>query len=183
MIAGLLLAAVAASAIPTQDAATLVQSNDCAGCHGVAFKGTVMGPALYGIEHRRTLAQIANAIANPALPMPTAPLTATQVRQVAIYLSALDGNGAPAARLDPPAPKGSALLTVTFPGRIPGDVVALPQMRMGGASMNGTPVALRETADPRVFRGTVSFSMAGPWTIDVIYDGKHLVVPVSAGGP
>jgi len=164
--------------------ALLVQSNGCTGCHGANFQGAT-GPKLYGIEHQLSAAQIADAIANPQAPMPKFPLDAAQIADVVAYLSSLDGGrggAGPVATLEPAKPSSHATLTVRFPGTAPRSVTAQPAMQMGGSSMSAAKVTLRPTSDPHVWQGKVSFSMGGPWTIDVTYDGKHLTVPVNVAG-
>lgn len=164
--------------------ALLVQSNGCAGCHGANFQGGT-GPKLYGIEHQLSAARIADAIANPQSPMPKFPLDLTQIADVVAYLSSLDGGrggAGPVATLDPAKPSSQATLTVRFPGAAPHRVTAEPAMQMGGSTMRAAKVTLAPTSDPHVWRGKVSFSMGGPWTIDVTYDGKHLTVPVNVAG-
>ncbi len=162
--------------------AGLVQSSGCMGCHGATLRGGI-GPTLYGIEHRRTAAQIANAIKNPTTPMPKFPLSDSQIQDVVAYLSSLDGGGGqPVATLSPAKPENHAVLTVRFPGTPPRHVTAVPAMHMGGSGMDSARVTLHPTSDPHVWKGVVSFSMGGPWTIDVVYDGKHLTVPVNVVG-
>ncbi len=164
--------------------AALVQSNGCAGCHGANFQGAT-GPKLYGIEHQLSASQIADAIANPQAPMPKFPLDAAQIADVVAYLSSLDGGrggAGPVATLDPARPSSRATLTVRFPGTAPHSVTAQPSMQMGGSTMRAAKVTLKPTPDPHVWRGQVSFSMGGPWTVDVIYDGKHLTLPVNVAG-
>ena len=188
---GLLIAVAALTAVLPASAsgdpsagAKIVQANGCEGCHGANLKGST-APALYGIEHRLSAGRIADAIANPKSPMPKFPLTAAQISDVVAYLSSLDGGGAgqqPVATLSPPKPKGQALLTVRFPGTPPSNVTAMPSMQMGASAMHDAKITLKPTSDPHVFAGRVSFSMGGPWTIDVQYDGKHLTLPVNVTG-
>lgn len=162
--------------------AALVQRSGCAGCHGASFQGGI-GPKLYGIEHRLKAAQIAAAIENPKAPMPKIAFTRSQLADVVAYLSSLDGGGGrPVATLNPAKPGARAVLTVRFPGTPPKHVSALPVMQMGESSMHTPVVVLHPTADPHVWRGTVTFSMGGPWTIDVKYDGGVLKIPVDAAG-
>ncbi len=164
--------------------AMLVQSNGCAGCHGANFQGGT-APKLYGIEHRRSAAEIAGAIANPKAPMPKFPLDPAQIADVVAYLSSLDGGrggAGPVATLEPAKPSSHATLTVRFPGAAPRSVTAEPAMEMGGSTMRAAKVELKPTSDPHVWQGKVSFSMGGPWTIEVTYDGKHLTVPVNVAG-
>lgn len=160
-----------------------MQSSGCAGCHGVGFQGGV-GPKLYGIEHRLMSAQIADAIKHPRPPMPDMGFSDAQVRQIVSYLSNLDGgsaNTAPVVTLDPATPTERATLTVRFPGT-PQHVTAQPTMQMGSGSMHTDVVTLHPTSDPHVWQGEVRFSMAGPWMIELIYDGKTIEVPVSVAG-
>lgn len=172
----------AAAASDPGAGAGLVAGNGCSGCHGADLHGGT-GPKLYGIEHRRSAAQIANAIADPKAPMPKFPLTGAQIGDIVAYLSSLDGGGGrPVATLSPAKPSGSATLTVRFTGTPPAHVEAVPSMQMGGSAMHDAKVTLKATSDPHVWKGTVSFSMAGAWTIDVTYDGKHLTVPVDVAG-
>jgi cytochrome c553 len=162
--------------------AALVQSNGCTGCHGATFRGGI-GPKLYGIEHRLKPQQIADAIKNPKAPMPKFPFSDAQVSDVVAYLSSLDGGGGgPVATLDPAKPGKSATLTVRFPGTPPKHVSAVPTMQMGASSMATPAVVLHATHDPHVWTGTVTFSMGGPWTIEVKYDGGVLKVPVTVAG-
>ncbi len=183
---GILTALVpsAGNAADVNAGAKLVQSNGCAGCHGTNFQGGV-GPKLSGIEHRRSAAQIADAIKNPKAPMPRFPFTNAQVGDVVAYLSNLDGGAGasrPVATLTPVKPSDHAVLSVRFPGTPPKSVSALPVMQMGGSTMHTARVTLHPTRDPHVFEGNVTFSMGGPWTIEILYDGKRMTLPVEAGG-
>ncbi|HEX3464671.1 MAG TPA: cytochrome c [Candidatus Elarobacter sp.] len=171
----------AAVAADVNAGATLVQSNGCAGCHGATFQGGI-GPKLYGIEHRLKRERIAAAIKTPKAPMPKFPFSDGQISDVVAYLTSLDGGGGrPVATLSPRNPGKSAVLTVRFPGTPPKHVVAIPVMQMGASSMTTPTVVLHPTGDPHVWTGTVAFSMGGPWTIDVKYDGGLLKLPVTAG--
>lgn len=162
--------------------ATLVQASGCAGCHGATFRGGI-GPGLVGIEHRRSAARIAAAIASPTAPMPTFPFNAAQIGDIVAYLSSLDGSGqAPVATVVFGRPATSAVLSVRFPGSQPARVTAHTMMQMGNSAMNGTLVTLHPTNDPKLWRATIVFSMSGPWTIDVNYDGRHLSVPANVPG-
>jgi len=164
--------------------AALVQSNGCTGCHGANFQGAT-GPKLYGIEHQLSASQIADAIANPQAPMPKFPLDSAEIADVVAYLSSLDGGrggAGPVATLTPAKPASHATLSVRFPGAPPHSVTAQASMIMGEAMMSGAKVTLKPTGDPHVWQGKVSFSMGGPWTIDVTYDGKHLTLPVNVAG-
>ena len=173
-----LLSAVPAAAADVNAGAKLVQANGCAGCHGAAFGGGI-GPKLVGIEHHRSAAVIAAAIFNPKAPMPKFPFTAPQVADIVAYLSALDGSTArPVATVHFTAPE-IAVLTVRFAGTPPTAVTALPSMGMSNSTMEDKPVTLIPSANRHVWRGTVHFSMGGAWTIDVVYGGKHLTVPVN----
>lgn len=165
--------------------AKLVQANGCAGCHGAGLKGGGIGPSLVGIEHRRSLDSIAAFIANPKPPMPNFGFTAGQRYDIAAYLSNLDGgaaNAAPVVTFDPATPTDVATISVRFPGTPPADVSVLPIMQMGSTSMQTRVVHLKASADdPHVFSGKVVFSMGGPWTVRVQYDGKSLDVPLNVG--
>jgi hypothetical protein len=191
-VAAFALAAVAAfSARPAGDAgadpnagATLVRNNGCSGCHGATFGGGI-GPALGGIEKRLSAAQIAAAIRTPKAPMPNFGFSESQIADIVAYLSGLDGGAAgtaPVATLTPPTPGSHATLTVRFSGTPPASVVAVASMAMGSSSMSAPAVHLHATSDPLVWTGPVSFSMAGPWTIDITYDGKHVTLPVNVAG-
>lgn len=164
--------------------ARLAQANGCAGCHGATFEGGI-GPKLYGIEHRLTTAQIADFIKNPRPPMPNFGFSDTQISDISAYLSGLDGgiaNDQPVVTVDPPAPSEQAVLTVRFPGAVPASVVVFPIMHMGRASMHTDGLQLQKTSDPHVFTGPVHFSMGGPWTLHIVYDGHSLDVPLTVGG-
>jgi mono/diheme cytochrome c family protein len=163
--------------------AKLVQSSGCVGCHGATFQGG-LGPALYGIEHRLGSAQIAESIKQPRPPMPDLGFTDAQIGDIVAYLSNLDGgiaSTAPVVTLDPATPTDRATLTVRFPGT-PQHVTAKPTMQMGRGSMHTDEVTLHPTSDPHVWQGQVQFSMSGPWTIELLYDGKLIEVPVNVAG-
>ncbi len=165
--------------------AKLVQASGCAGCHGVRLMGGSVGPKLYGIEHRLTADRIADFIVHPRAPMPNFGFAPAQVSDIVAYLSALDGganNAQPVVSIDPATPTDVAAITIRFPGTPPKSVSVLPIMRMGTGSMQTREVKLRPSAaDPHVFTGRIVFSMGGPWTVRVNYDGKTLDVPLTVG--
>jgi mono/diheme cytochrome c family protein len=165
--------------------AKLVQANGCEGCHGAGLKGGSVGPRLYGIERTLTLDQIAGFIQHPKPPMPNFGFTDSQARDIAAYLSNLDGGAsstAPVVTFDPATPTDIATITVRFPGTPPNDVSVLPVMQMGASSMQTRLVHLTQSStDPHVFTGRVVFSMGGPWTVRVQYDAKTMDVPLNVG--
>jgi mono/diheme cytochrome c family protein len=165
--------------------AKLVQANGCAGCHGAGLKGGGIGPALFGIEHKLSSDQIAGFIAHPRPPMPNFGFTPAQIGDIVAYLSNLDGGAsgdAPVVTFDPATPTDVATISVRFPGTPPKDVSVLPSMHMGQMSMQTRVVHLTQSAtDPHVFTGKIVFSMGGPWTIDVQYDGQTMDVPLNVG--
>jgi hypothetical protein len=163
--------------------AKLVQSYGCEGCHGAALKGGSIGPSLYGIEHKLRSDQIAGAIRHPRPPMPTFTLTSGQIDDIVAYLSSLDGganSSQPTVTFAPDPPTDEAIVKVRFPGTPPKDVSVLPVMQMGGGMMQTRLVHLQQPAhDPHVYVGRIVFSMGGPWTIRVLYEGKTLDVPLT----
>jgi Cytochrome C oxidase, cbb3-type, subunit III len=165
--------------------ASLVSSNGCEACHGVALKGGPSGPALYGIEKRRIATQIADAIEHPKAPMPNFGFTHAQVGDIVAYLSGLDGGASgkvPIVTFGRTSPGERMTMTVRFPGTPPKHVVALPAMQMGTSTMSGAAVRLKPSRnDPHVFIGDLEFSMGGMWTIKLEYDGKTMNVPVDVG--
>lgn len=165
--------------------AKLVQAGGCEGCHGAGLKGGGIGPALYGIERTMTLDQIVGFIQHPKPPMPNFGFTDRQTRDIATYLSQLDGgadSSAPVVTFDPSTPTDVATITVRFPGTPPKDVSVLPVMQMGSSSMQTRLVHLTQSSsDPHTFSGRVVFSMGGPWTVRVQYDGKTMDVPLTVG--
>jgi hypothetical protein len=55
-------------------------------------------------------------------------------------------------------------------------------MQMGTSTMQTRSVQLQpSTTDPNVFTGRIVFSMGGPWTLKLQYDGKMTDVPVTVG--
>lgn len=70
--------------------AKIVADHGCMSCHGAKFEGGI-GPKLYGIEHRKSAAEITMAIKQPGAPMPDFKFTARQLADVVAYLSGLDG--------------------------------------------------------------------------------------------
>lgn len=178
----LIVAAAPVGAADVNAGARLVQANGCAGCHGPTLRGRI-GPSLVGIEHRRSGARISAAIANPTAPMPKFPFSTAQIADIVAYLASLDGAGqAPVAALQFTSGKMAGVLSVRFSGTSPTEVTALPVMQMGASTMKGAIVVLHPSANRRLWTGTVAFSMSGPWTVDVVYDGRHLTVPVDVPG-
>jgi mono/diheme cytochrome c family protein len=187
----LLASAIRAGAAPgaaspdANNGANLVQSNGCAGCHGANLKGGTVGPALYGIEHKLSSTQIADFIKNPRAPMPNFEFSDGQIADIVAYLSNLDGGAeraAPVVSFDPAVPTDEATITVRFAGTPPKDVSVLPIMQMGKSTMQTRPVHLTPSAnDPHTFTGRVVFSMGGPWTVKVQYDGNTFDVPLNVG--
>ena len=165
--------------------AKLVQSSGCEGCHGTGLKGGGIGPKLYGIEHTLTQDQIAAFILHPKPPMPNFGFSDAQAHDIAAYLSSLDGgaqSAGPVVTFDPAAPTDVATISVRFPGTPPKDVSVLPIMQMGSSSMQTRVVHLTPSAsDPNLFTGKIVFSMGGPWTVRLQYDGKTLDVPLNVG--
>jgi hypothetical protein len=88
---------------------------------------------------------------------------------------------APVVTLTTQQPGMNVTLTVRFPTP-PKAVTAESSMRMGAGTMTAPRVALKPTAGAHVWSGLVRFSMGGPWTILVRYDGKTLTVPVNVSG-
>ncbi|HEV3154651.1 MAG TPA: cytochrome c [Candidatus Baltobacteraceae bacterium] len=165
--------------------AKLVQANGCEGCHGAGLHGGGVAPALFGIEHKLTAEQIANAIVNPKPPMPNFGFTTDQVSSIVTYLSNLDGGSAgtkPVVTFDPAVPTDMATISIRFPGTPPKSVSVLPIMQMGASTMQTREVTLTQSAsDPHLFTGRVVFSMGGPWTVRVQYDGQTMTVPLNVG--
>lgn len=181
-------ATVAAQAMNSGDVnagAKLVQANGCEGCHGANLTGGSIGPKLYGIEHQLSADQIADFIVHPRAPMPNFGFTQQQVSDIVAYLSSLDGganNTKPVVTFDPATPTDVATISVRFPGTPPSSVSVLPIMQMGSSKMQTRQVQLQPSAsDPHVFSGRVVFSMGGPWTVRVQYDGQTLDVPLNVG--
>lgn len=178
----------AASPSPSGDAnegAKLVQANGCSGCHGVNLMGGSIGPKLFGIEHNLTNDQIADFIVHPRAPMPNFGFSTDQVNDIVAYLTGLDGGAnstQPVVTLTPNPPVDVATITVRFPGTPPKSVSVLPVMQMGTSSMQTRQVQLQQSAtDPHEFTGRIVFSMGGPWTLKLQYDGATMDVPVTVG--
>lgn len=168
----------------TNNGAKLVQANGCAGCHGANLMGGSIGPKLYGIEHQLSRDQIADFIVHPRPPMPNFGFTAGQVSDIVAYLSGLDGGAnatQPVVTLSPNPPVDIATISVRFPGTPPKNVSVLPVMQMGTSTMQTRLVQLQPSTDPHVFTGRVVFSMGGPWTLKLQYDGTTMDVPVTVG--
>jgi hypothetical protein len=47
--------------------------------------------------------------------------------------------------------------------------------------MQTRTVQLQPSTDPHVFTGRVVFSMGGPWTLKLTYDGTTTDVPITVG--
>ncbi len=79
-----------AAAPPAQPAATSAEGagvfrQNCAACHGADLEGGV-GPSLQAEASKRTVAQIAAFVKDPAPPMPKLPLTQHDLEAVAAYI-------------------------------------------------------------------------------------------------
>lgn len=183
----LALAATVIAAVPDAPGnpnagAKLVQNNGCMGCHGAKFEGGI-GPKLLGIEHRLSPKQIADFIRRPRAPMPNFGFSDAQIDDIVAYLSNLDGGAGdtPVVTLDPATPKDRATIRVRFPKSIPHTVKARAIMYMGSGSHHHDS-DLHPTADPRVWEGTLEFSMGGAWTVQLIYDDKQIDIPLTVSG-
>ncbi|HTV91373.1 MAG TPA: c-type cytochrome [Verrucomicrobiae bacterium] len=164
--------------------AKLVAQNGCQACHGTTFRGTAQFPALYGVEHRLTRAQIVTALTNPKAPMPNYGFSVAQAGDIADYLSGLDGGAAadqPVITIAPAHPVDYADVTVRFPGSPPQKVTAVATMAMGNMPMKSPQVVFKPTSDPHVYTGRIAFSMSGAWTIHIVYDGKTIDRPIVIG--
>ncbi len=162
--------------------AKLVAQSGCEGCHGANFQGGV-GPKLYGIEHRLTPTQIADFIRHPRAPMPDFGFTGAQISEIVAYLSGLDGGAAgdrPTITFEPAKPATSTTIIVHFPTP-PREATATAIMQMGRSKHN-VVTQLKPTNDPHVWTGKLEFSMAGPWTIQIEYDGTTIEKPIEVGG-
>ncbi|GAC1503726.1 MAG: hypothetical protein NVS1B14_09260 [Vulcanimicrobiaceae bacterium] len=164
--------------------AALIQNNGCTGCHGARLQGGAVGPKLTGIEKTLAPAAIADFIKHPRAPMPDFGFSDGQIADIVSYLSTLDGGatgeGAPVVILDPAVPADRAKITVRFASSVPTVVSVRAIMRMGAGS-HRTDVSMHATSDPHVWEGVVSFSMGGPWILEVTSDGKTTDLPVQVG--
>ncbi|MBC5815653.1 MAG: cytochrome c [Candidatus Eremiobacteraeota bacterium] len=162
--------------------AKLVSHNGCMGCHGAKFQGG-LGPKLFGIEHKLAPGQISDFIKHPRAPMPDFGFTDAQINDVVAYLSNLDGgtSGAPVITLDPSTPKDHAKITVRFTGATPEHVTVRVSMQMGTTSHHSES-DLHPTKDAHVRQGDVRFLMGGAWVLTLIYDDKHVDMPLNVAG-
>jgi len=117
--------------------------------------------------------------------MPNFGFNPTQVDNIVAYLTSLDGGSAgtqPVVTFDPASPTDQATIDVRFSGTPPKEVSVIPSMMMGGQSMAARKIELKPSpSDPHVFTGTLVFSMGGPWTIELEYDGTTMDVPLNVG--
>ncbi|GAC1394209.1 MAG: hypothetical protein NVSMB31_14370 [Vulcanimicrobiaceae bacterium] len=159
----------------------LVQKNGCTGCHGAKFQGGI-GPKLVGIERLLSAAQITDFIKHPRSVMPDFGFSDSQIADIVAYLSTLDGGvaGVPVVTVEPATPREHATLMVRFVA-VPKSVMARVSMQMGTVS-HLKESALHPTTDPHVWQGELDFTMAGAWTLTLIYDGKTLDVPLTVVG-
>ena len=173
------------AAANADEGAKLVQANGCEGCHGAGLHGGTVGPPLVGIEHTLNADQIADKIEHPKAPMPNFGFSAAQVADLVAYLSGLDGGSQgtqPVVTFDPTVPTDVATISVRFPGTPPRSVRVLPIMQMGSSTMQTREVDLAPSkSDPHVFTGRIVFSMGGPWTVRLEYDGNTMNVPLNVG--
>jgi cytochrome c553 len=166
----MLAAALASGNAPS--GAHLVQDHACTSCHGVGLSGVAgNGPRLVGVEHRRSPAQIANAIENPIAPMPNMGFTHAQVLDVVAYLAQLDdgAGGKPVVTIVPSVGSSSALVSVRFAGKPPPGTLVQGTMEMGPNTMGTGWQPLQKTADPHTLRTKLNFAMAGSWMVRVRY--------------
>ncbi|MDP9017283.1 MAG: cytochrome c [Candidatus Eremiobacteraeota bacterium] len=164
------------------DGAMIVQKNGCMGCHGAKFQGGI-GPKLVGIQRRLSAEKIAEVLRHPQAPMPDFGFNVLQIDDIVAYLSNLDGgsNGTPVITLDPEKPTDQSRITVAFPGKAPKRVVARAIMQMGAES-HSTETILHATPNRRIWRGLLHFSMGGAWTIEIVYDGHRVDMPLNVEG-
>jgi hypothetical protein len=125
-------------------------------------------------------------IKNPTAPMPNFGFSDAQIGDIVAYLSTLDGGAGaqsrPIVAFDPASPSTQATISVTFPGTPPQRVTALPIMQMGTSTMQTHPVTLVPSPqNPQRFTGRIEFSMGGPWTVHIDYDGNTLIAPINVG--
>jgi mono/diheme cytochrome c family protein len=186
-IAGALLLTLRAggSALADSNAgAKLVAQNGCTSCHGAKFQGSAGFPPLYGIEHRRSRAQIVAALISPKAPMPNYGFTLAQAGDIADYLSSLDGGATqnqPVITIAPQHPSDYIDVSIRFPGTPPKSVTAVASMSMGHMPMNSAKVTFKRTSDPHVYTGRINFEMGGAWTVHIVYDGKIIDQPIVVG--
>lgn len=183
-VLALVLGCAGIAAADANAGARLVAQNGCQSCHGAKFQGGSSFPALYGIEHRRSHAQIVSAILRPKAPMPNYGFTTTQASDIADYLASLDGgataNG-PVITIAPAHPSDYADVTIRFRGAPPKSVTAVASLAMGSTPMKSPKVTFKPTSDPHVFTGRVEFLMSGSWTIHIVYDGNTINQTVVVG--
>jgi len=134
----------------------------------------------FGIERKLSPPQIADFIKHPRAPMPDFGFSDGQVNDIIAYLSKHDGGtaGAPVITLDQATPKDHARVTVVFSATVPKHAMVRVSMQMGTMS-HYSESDLKPTKDPHVWQADVVFSMGGAWVLTLIYDEKHIDMPVS----
>ncbi len=165
--------------------AALAGSLNCAGCHGAGLRGGSIGGSLDGIERRRSRAQIESAFSRPPAPMPAFALSQQQLADVAGYLSNLDGGldgSAPVVSWEPALPTDHATISVAFLHGPPAAATVQVLMHMGSFTHGSGEIPLTRSADPKVLKASVPFTMGGPWVLVIRFEGERLELPLQVGG-
>ncbi len=165
--------------------AALAGSLNCAGCHGAGLRGGSVAGSLYGIERRRSQAQIESAFSRPPAPMPAFTLSQQQLADLTGYLSNLDGGlggTAPVVSWEPALPSDHAVISVAFLRGLPSAATVQVLMHMGSSTHGSGEIPLMRSADPKVLKASVPFTMGGPWVLVIHFDGQRLELPLQVGG-
>ncbi|HUY11253.1 MAG TPA: hypothetical protein VMV73_03230, partial [Candidatus Dormibacteraeota bacterium] len=104
---------------------------------------------------------------------------------IVAYLSSLDGGAGgtlPTMSWSPIGSSDAVEVSVRFPGTAPAHPTIETLMSMGGGDMHSASYSLVETSDPHLWKTRVDFSMAGPWTLRLLYGDKHLDRAIEVGG-
>lgn len=165
--------------------AALAGTLSCDNCHGAGLRGGNGGLSLYGIERRRSPAQVRTALLQPPAPMPAIRLSDRQLADLTTYLQNLDGGtqGAfPDVSWQPWVPSDRATVTVRFDHPVSGTPTVQVLMHMGRFTHGSDEIPLVQTGERGAMRASVPFTMGGAWVLLVRYGDERLELPLQVGG-
>jgi mono/diheme cytochrome c family protein len=165
--------------------AALAGMLNCDNCHGAGLRGSNGRLSLYGIERRRSPAQVRAALLQPLAPMPAITLSDHQLADLITYLQNLDGGaqGAiPEVSWDPWVPSDRATVTVRFDHPVSGTPTVQVLMHMGRFTHGSDEITLVQTRERGVMHASVPFTMGGAWVLLVRYGDERLELPLQVGG-
>lgn len=79
-------------------------------------------------------------------------------------------------------PTDRATISVAFLHDPPAAATVQVLMHMGGFTHGSGEIPLTRSADPKVLKASVPFTMGGPWVLVIRFEGERLELPLQVGG-